>query len=198
MKLNEIPESSTNSLVFGLNEMTFRSFEFEDGQYGKQLKCVFEKEGETTLKGEPLTQICWVACSKAFEEKDAWKFLKKLRQFVDVLKVADENAEEVFNQIKANAPSFNNEDVESVQTFESQVITKLLTPVLNKPMNVILHYKGKYLNIPSYKENGFEIQFGANPKLGPNLVREKVQTTEFATVDPTSIESVENTEDTNW
>ena len=42
MKLNEIPESSTNSLVFGLNEMTFRSFEFEDGQYGKQLKCVFE------------------------------------------------------------------------------------------------------------------------------------------------------------
>lgn len=186
MTLNDIPKNSGGTLQFGLNPFKFDSFVAEDTQYGRQFTFNFSKEfGETIL-----TQKFWYQLSKKFTEKDAWKFTSRLEQFKDVLAAVDNEYEQTYTDLreKYSSETFDNESDESVQEFQEKFLTELLQLVVGKEVNVVLHYKGDYLNIPSYKQNDFKLPFGKNPTVygGLNSVKGvSTSNTESTVVDTT-------------
>ncbi len=198
--LNDYSESVSGSTTqFGLNRMKLDSFIFEESKYGKQVKLVFtgdeyEYNGETRVS----KQTTWVPLVQVDRVKYLTSFLS---QFVDVLSAAQENAEETWKEIKSKAPAFDDKDQSSVDKIQEQVITKMLTPVLGQQVNVILHWvfsnkDGKwYLNIPSYKDNGYKLQFGNNPTLGVNLNQTKGTT---VSAEPYPEPSSEPSNDDGW
>lgn len=186
MKLSDVPKSQ--SLNFGLNSFKFDSFVFEDSQYGRQVKFVFTRPGKD---GEDFTQQTWFKLyDKTFDVKEAWKMTSKLDQFKDVLAVVDDNVDESYQALCDGAPDFDENDVDSIIGFQEKFITKILEQVVGKEVNVVMHYTlGKdgnwYLNIPSYKDNNYQLAFGKNPPVYAGLNDTKGQS------------STTNTESTN-
>lgn len=190
MNLNEIPEVQQH-FEFGPNTMTLQSYDITEGKYGKQIHFVFSKAGAVSKDGTPLTQQFWLQMSDAFTSEEGWKFMVKLQQFKDVIAVKESNPDEFFAEVKKSAPAFENTNQESVQNFQVNFLKKFIEPVLGEEMTVLLHYKGKYLNIPSYKENNYELPFGKNPIQSSKLNRVKgesvsveTETVEAASADP--------------
>lgn len=168
MKLTDIPQSTGgNTLQFGLNTFKFDSFVVEDGQYGKQIKFVFSRPGKDD---KDFTQQAWFQLyGKTFTAEDAWKMTSKLAQFKDVLAVVEEDVDTAFNEMWANAPDFDENDVDSIINLQEVFLTGLLEKVVGQDIQVVLHWKGEYLNIPTYKQNDYQLPFGKNPAVALSL-----------------------------
>lgn len=169
MKLTDVPQTNGggNSLQFGLNTFKFDSFVVEDGQYGKQIKFVFSRPGKDD---KDFTQQTWFQLyNKTFTADEAWKMTSKLSQFKDVLAVVEEDVDTAFNEMWANAPDFDENDVDSIINLQEVFLTGLLEKVVGQDIQVVLHWKGEYLNIPTYKQNNYQLPFGKNPAVAPGL-----------------------------
>ena len=94
-----------------------------------------------------------------------------IKQLVDVRAVVTgtEEAEEFFKTLSANAPGIDNEDAAACYEWEEKFVMKLLEPCLGKLIPCVLHYKGKYLNMPTAKENAFKLPFRLNPFMSDKL-----------------------------
>jgi len=173
MKLTDVPESKGTFTQFGLNKFKFESFTIGDGQYGKQITFIFTRPGKE--EGKDFSQTFWYQLvNKPIPVDKLWTFTNKLQEFKDVLAVVDENYEETFAEMWANAPEFDESDVDSLAKFQGDFLTQILEKVVGKEVNVVLHWKGEYLNIPSYKENDYKLPFGNNPVVYGGLNQTKV------------------------
>lgn len=162
MKLTDVPESKGTFTQFGLNKFKFESFTIGDGQYGKQITFIFTRPGKE--EGKDFSQTFWYQLvNKPIPVDKLWTLTGKLQEFKDVLAVVDENYEETFAEMWANAAEFDESDADSLAKFQGDFLTQILEKVVGKEVNVILHWKGEYLNIPSYKENDYKLPFGKNP-----------------------------------
>ena len=72
-----------------------------------------------------------------------------------------------------NSPEFDNSNITEVQNFQIKFVEKMLEPVLGKKVNLVLHWKGEFLNVPYYKENDYKLPFGLAPHMSKNLKTEK-------------------------
>lgn len=189
MKVNEIPQGGGSFLQFGLNQFKFDSFVLEDGQYGRQVKLVFTKPG----KDKEITQQTWYQLpNKVIETSKIWQFGNKLQQWKDVLAVVD-SSEEAWDEIFNSLPEFEPYNVDSLSDCMESLVSQVLQKVVGQEMSVILHYKGEYLNIPSYKDNSFQLTFGNNPPQSSSLNSVK---TSPVHVDVS--ESSESSTDSGW
>ena len=182
MNLLETPDFQPASYKAGLNQFFLKNFAIEEGQYGHQL--LFEFAATTDENAKVFKH--WFAFQQAIEKVDsktdaqkAIFFKSKLAQFKDFvcnyLENGQEVWQEVFNTVFANPFDETNPDVMAkVQTnFFKGLFSKLPKGFEKMPINVWLHYNNGYLNIPSYKENGYALPFGKNPTEGKNLNFEK-------------------------
>jgi len=170
MKLNDVPEGQ----VAGRNLLFLKEWSVVDGQYGKQLELQFSpnigSEKEKIYK-------TWLAFNKAFEDKHAVFFIARLREMVDFLAafIGEEKALARFEEVweKLSNEDLDNTSLDAVQTFQERFIKGMLKliPVdfQTVPVTVFLHYKGQYLNIPSYADNNFQMTFGLNPPMSTSL-----------------------------
>ena len=162
MKLTDVPESKGTFTQFGLNKFKFESFTIGDGQYGKQITFIFTRPGKE--EGKDFSQTFWYQLvNKPIPVEKLWTLTGKLQEFKDVLAVVDENYEETFAEMWANAAEFDESDADSLAKFQGDFLTQILEKVVGQEVNVVLHWKGEYLNIPSYKENDYKLPFGKNP-----------------------------------
>ena len=152
----------------GISTMTLTSFLKEEGQYGQQICFVFT--GGKNKDGEDVTTKWWYALRGGFAEDKASLFVKNLQSFIGVLETVDPNAYDVFQELKDNSGDFDNNDNAETSEYEYRFIKKLVEPVIGKEVKVVRHYNDKgYLNIPKLKENDWNLPFGKNPIMGPNL-----------------------------
>lgn len=162
MKLTDVPESKGTFTQFGLNKFKFESFTIGDGQYGKQITFIFTRPGKE--EGKDFSQTFWYQLvNKPIPVEKLWTLTGKLQEFKDVLAVVDENYEETFAEMWANAAEFDESDADSLAKFQGDFLTQILEKVVGQEVNVVLHWKGEYLNIPSYKENDYKLPFGLKP-----------------------------------
>lgn len=182
LDLKEVPDYQPASYKVGLNQFFLKSFAIEEGQYGPQLLFEFAATSDENAK----VFKHWFAFQQAFERVDAAKdaqnarnFKGKLSQFKgflnNYLEFGEEVWQEVFNTAFANPFDETNPDaIAKVQKeFFKGIFAKLPKGFEKMPINVWLHYKGGYLNIPSYKENGYNLPFGKDPIEGKDLNFEK-------------------------
>lgn len=180
MKLTDVPESKGTFTQFGLNKFKFESFTIGDGQYGRQVTLIFTRPGKEEDK--PFTQMTWYPLVN--DVKDYWK-LGQLSQFKDVLAVVDENYEETFEELRASI-DFDENDLDSILKAQEGVITTILEKVVGQEVNVVLHYKGEYLNIPSFKDNKYQLTFGKNPIVYGGLNQTKAVPVQASAEEPAS------------
>jgi hypothetical protein len=166
LKVTDIPQGGGGSfLQFGLNQFKLDSFVLEDGQYGKQVKLIFTKPG----KDKDITQQTWYQfVNKTIDAEKIWQFGNKLQQWKNVLAVVDPS-EEAWDEIFNSLPEFEPDDLDSLFACQESLVSQVLQKVVGQEMNVVLHWKGEYLNIPSYKENGYNLTFGLFPTVHTGL-----------------------------
>lgn len=180
MKLTDVPESKGTFTQFGLNKFKFESFTIGDGQYGKQITFIFTRPGKE--EGKDFSQTFWYQLvNKPIPVEKLWTLTGKLQEFKDVLAVVDENYEETFAEMWANAAEFDESDADSLAKFQGDFLTQILEKVVGQEVNVILHWKGEYLNIPSYKENDYKLPFGKNPIIYGGLNQTKAAPVQAST-----------------
>jgi hypothetical protein len=179
------------SLQPGINSMKMTEWSITESNYGKQLFVKFGYEINTKDGIIQKEQQYWNPFKAPYTgEPETGKmdsfmsmFAQKLEEYVDVLAayVGVPNAKKHQAAIEAVLFEQNIDifDKDSVQNAEEQYISELfkLFPAdyTSRPINVILHYNGQYLNIPKYKDNSYKIPFGLNPTLGNNLVYSKAE-----------------------
>lgn len=185
MKLNDVQEKNGSVLNFGLNEFVFDKLTVKPASEKGSAQLEFSFTKEVTDSDKPINQLFWLFLSESFKDEDAWKFLSKLKQFVDVRACATstEEAEEFFQELKANSPEFDNSNITEVQNFQIKFVEKMLEPVLGKKVNLVLHWKGEFLNVPYYKENDYKLPFGLAPHMSKNLKTEKQPKVDIPQVD---------------
>lgn len=169
MKVTDVPQGGGSFLQFGINSFKLNSFIFEDGQFGRQVKLFFTKEG----KDKEIEKQTWYQLiNKTVEVSKAWQFTSKLLQLKDVLAVVDDT-EEGWDELYNNLPEFECDDLDSLVKCHEALATQVFEKVLGQEMNVVFHYDGEYLNIPNYKQNNYQLAFGKNPTvaLGLNQVK---------------------------
>lgn len=191
MKLGDLPKGGGSSLQFGYNPMTLSSFVVDDGQYGKQVKVEFTKEGMDKPK------ITWIPTQGAFTKDKAWMFGNKVAQLADVLSLVHEDGKAALKELEANMREFNNEDDDDVHAVHAELISAVLKQVLGKTVNVIFHYSGEYLNIPKPNENNYNLPFGNNPVMGANLNSRKA-TPQPVVESNSEVENNTTPEETEW
>ena len=178
MNFLEVPEFQQSTYKVGLNQFFLKSFAIEDGQWGKQLLLEFAPTNEENAK----VFKYWWAFQQVFESGNVSKaqmFKGNLFKFKDFISNYVENGgdvlQEIFNTVFSKPVDETNQDtLDKVQTeFFKGIFAKLPKGFEKMPINVWLHYKGGYLNIPSYKENGYNIPFGKDPIEGEDLNFEK-------------------------
>ena len=180
MKLTDVPESKGTFTQFGLNKFKFESFTIGDGQYGKQITFIFTRPGKE--EGKDFSQTFWYQLvNKPIPVEKLWTLTGKLQEFKDVLAVVDENYEETFAEMWANAAEFDESDADSLAKFQGDFLTQILEKVVGQEVNLILHWKGEYLNIPSYKENDYKLPFGKNPIIYGGLNQTKAAPVQAST-----------------
>ena len=180
MKLTDVPESKGTFTQFGLNKFKFESFTIGDGQYGKQITFIFTRPGKE--EGKDFSQTFWYQLvNKPIPVEKLWTLTGKLQEFKDVLAVVDENYEETFAEMWANAAEFDESDADSLAKFQGDFLTQILEKVVGQEVNVVLHWKGEYLNIPSYKENDYKLPFGKNPIIYGGLNQTKAAPVQAST-----------------
>lgn len=185
MKLTDVPESKGTFTQFGLNKFKFESFTIGDGQYGKQITFIFTRPGKE--EGKDFSQTFWYQLvNKPIPVDKLWTLTGKLQEFKDVLAVVDENYEETFAEMWANAAEFDESDADSLAKFQGDFLTQILEKVVGQEVNVILHWKGEYLNIPSYKENDYKLPFGKNPIVYGGLNQTKAVPVQASAEEPAS------------
>jgi hypothetical protein len=180
MKFGDIPASGGSaSYSFGVNPMYIQEWSITDGQYGKQLEIVFCPNPNAE---KPRMFKSWTPLRGAFKSDQGYMFMSKISQYRGILDnyLGEELATEKFNAIKVALANveFDNEDREQVQNLEEKIIKaifKIVGEKLSEPINVVLHFKGEYLNVPNYKENDYNLPFGLNPIMGKSLNSEKGQ-----------------------
>ena len=185
MKLTDVPESKGTFTQFGLNKFKFESFTIGDGQYGKQITFIFTRPGKE--EGKDFSQTFWYQLvNKPIPVEKLWTLTGKLQEFKDVLAVVDENYEETFAEMWANAAEFDESDADSLAKFQGDFLTQILEKVVGQEVNVVLHWKGEYLNIPSYKENDYKLPFGKNPIIYGGLNQTKAAPVVASAEEPAS------------
>lgn len=183
MKLTDVPESKGTFTQFGLNKFKFESFTIGDGQYGKQITFIFTRPGKE--EGKNFSQTFWYQLlNKPIPVEKLWTLTGKLQEFKDVLAVVDENYEETFAEMWANAAEFDESDADSLAKFQGDFLTQILEKVVGQEVNVVLHWKGEYLNIPSYKENDYKLPFGKNPIIYGGLNQTKAAPVQASAEEP--------------
>ena len=183
MKLTDVPESKGTFTQFGLNKFKFESFTIGDGQYGKQITFIFTRPGKE--EGKDFSQTFWYQLvNKPIPVEKLWTLTGKLQEFKDVLAVVDENYEETFAEMWANAAEFDESDADSLAKFQGDFLTQILEKVVGQEVNVVLHWKGEYLNIPSYKENDYKLPFGKNPVVYGGLNQTKAAPVQASAEEP--------------
>ena len=159
MKPSDVPQGGGSFLNFGINTFKLNSFIFEDGQYGRQVKLFFTKDGK---EKEIEKQTWYQLVNKVVTVADAWKFTNKLLQLKDVYAVVDDT-QEGWDELYNNLPEFECDDLDSMVKCHEALATQVFEKVLGQEVNVVFHYDGEYLNIPSYKANNYQLAFGKNP-----------------------------------
>ncbi len=175
MKLSEVPEFQTG----GINFLFLKDWAVEDGQFGRQVLMQFSPnigaEKEKIYKA-------WIGFSKKFEDKNAGLFTQKLRQLIPVLAsfIGLDAAEARYQVVKDKlfAEDLDNNDDDAVKAFHERFLLAMFKAIPANfstiPIEVVLSYNSAgYLNIPNYKDNGWELPFGLDPHVGVNLLMKK-------------------------
>lgn len=182
MKVTDVPQGGGSFLNFGINTFKLNSFIFEDGQFGRQVKLFFTKDGR---EKEMEKQTWYQLVNKTVDVSKAWQFTSKLLQLQDVLAVVDDS-QEAWDEIYNNLPEFECDDLDSMVKCHETLATQVFEKVLGQEVNVVFHYDGEYLNIPSYKANNYQLAFGKNPSVYGGLNQTKAAPVVASAEEPAS------------
>lgn len=173
----------------GINTLFLKeaSIDYTEQFEAYQLKLTFC--ADPTKDDSPVTS-CWVGFSNALgkdgvvEKKHLDGFLTRLHKYVPLLSsmIGEDAAKDWYEGVKTTYlknTQFDATDKASVQKLEKGFVELLLqafpADYATKPVEVVMHYvyvqknDAWFVNIPSVKENGWNLPFGLGAVMGNNL-----------------------------